>query len=155
LLHHPAILIQVCESATKQSVFVLFSTIGILGWVDTVMPFSYYLAITLVLTVCCFAEMHRGLRLNKSLSALILAAAFLSAAGVFFIQYLIWSPVGSPVIYNLQGRYLIPLLIAAGIGVPSSDDSPKMYRYLTLIVVVAQLLTMIQIPRAIFARYYS
>ena len=57
-------------------------------------------------------------------------------------------------IYNLQGRYLIPLLIAAGVGLPSSDDSPTVYRYLTLIVVSAQLLTLVQLPRAIFARYY-
>jgi len=155
LLHHPAILIQVCESAIKQSVFVLFSTIGILGWLDTVMPFTYYLALSLVLMVCCFAELNRGLKIKKSLSALILTAALFSAAGVFFIQYLIWSPVGSPVIYNLQGRYLIPLLIVGGVGLPSSDDSPKTYRYLTLIVVLAQLLTMVQLPRAIFARYYS
>ena len=155
LLHHPAILIQVCESVIKQSVFVLFSAIGILGWLDTVLPLSYYLAISLVLMVCCFAELNRGLKFNKSLSALVLTATFFSAAGVFFIQYLIWSPVGSPVIYNLQGRYLIPLLIAAGVGLPSSDDSPKTYRYLILIIVLAQLLTMVQVPRAIFARYYS
>jgi uncharacterized membrane protein len=105
--------------------------------------------------VCCFAELNRGLKIKKSLSALILTAALFSAAGVFFIQYLIWSPVGSPVIYNLQGRYLIPVLIVGGVGLPSSDDSPKTYRYLTLIVVLAQLLTMVQLPRAIFARYYS
>ncbi len=154
LLHHPAIFIQLCESATKQSAFILFSTIGILGWLDTVMPFSYYFAISLVLMVCCFAEMNRGLKFKKGLSALILTAAFFSAAGVFFIQYLIWSPVGSPVIYNLQGRYLIPSLIAASVGLPSSDDSQTIYRYSTVFVVLAQLLTMVQLPRAILARYY-
>ncbi len=91
----------------------------------------------------------------KCATSFLLCAACAGVLGVFAVEYLIWTPVGVPGIYGVQGRYFIPLMIAAAVGLPQLGNSSKTYERATLIVVAAQLLTCFVLPHVILARYYA
>ena len=52
-------------------------------------------------------------------------------------MYLFWSPVGSPVVHGLQGRYFLPFYWLAWLSIPQiqvSDDAVGRMRWSTLVV---------------------
>ena len=51
-------------------------------------------------------------------------AAFITLSGIFAIEYLIWTPVGNKIIYGVQGRYFIPILLMTS-GMFSFLPTPK------------------------------
>jgi uncharacterized membrane protein len=119
------------------------------------MPSPYYLAMLLVLVAAIVAELAHGPAIPGVATALILGSSFVSIAGVIFIQYLISTPVGGVECYCMQGRYFIPIVIAAAIGLPRLGNSLRAYERFTAIVVLAQLLTIVVLPQVILARYYG
>jgi len=154
LLHHPSIVVTLLASVVHQTGLYLASTVGVLGWLDTVMPASYYLAMLLVLATAILAEVASGRAISRVAVATILFATFVSVAGVFFTSYLMFSPVGATGLYGVQGRYFIPLIIAAAVGLPCLRNSQRFCERATAIVVLAQLLTVAVLPHVIMARYY-
>lgn len=155
VLHHPGIVGSLLSYAAQHTVEYIAGVIGYMGWLDTLMPALYYLAMILVLAMAAIAEMSHGPRLAKSVTVLLMAAGFAGVAAVFIVEYLIWSPVGAPGIYGVQGRYFIPLVIVAAVGLPRLGDSLKDYQRITAIVVAAQLITAVVLPQVIMARYYG
>lgn len=154
LLHHPSIVATLLGSVVHQTGLHLASTVGVLGWLDTIMPAPYYLAMLLVLVVAATGEFANGRAISRVAVVLILFATIVSVAGVFFTSYLMFSPVGAMGLYGVQGRYFIPLIIAAAVGLPCLGNSSKYYERATAIVVLAQLLTVAVLPHVIMARYY-
>lgn len=155
LLHHPSIVATLLDSVVHQTGLYLASTVGVLGWLDTIMPAPYYLAMLLVLVIAVLGEFANGRAISRVAVVLILLAAVVSVAGVFFTSYLMFSPVGSRGLYGVQGRYFIPLAIAAAVALPCLGNSPRFCERATAIVVLAQLLTVAVLPHAIMARYYG
>lgn len=155
LLHHPGVAGDLLSYAVHHMVEYIAGVIGYMGWLDTLMPALYYLAMILVLAMAAIAEMAYGPRLAKSVTVLLSAAGVAGVIAVFLVEYLIWTPVGAPGIYGVQGRYFIPLIIAAAVGLPRLGNSLKDYERITAIVVAAQLITVVVLPEVIMARYYS
>jgi uncharacterized membrane protein len=155
LLHHPGIVGDLLGYAAHHTVEYIAGVIGYLGWLDTLMPSLYYLAMILVLALATIAEMAHGPRLAKSVTVLLSAAGVTGVVAVFLVEYLIWTPVGAPGIYGVQGRYFIPLIIAVAVGLPRLGNSVKAYERVTAIVVAAQLITVVVLPQVILARYYG
>jgi uncharacterized membrane protein len=155
LLHHPGIVGGLISYAAQHTAEYIAGVIGYLGWLDTLMPPPYYLAMILLLALAAIAEMAHGPRLAKSVTILLSAAAVAGVAAVFMVEYLIWSPVGAPGIYGVQGRYFIPLMIAVAVGLPRLGNSVKTYERVTAIVVAAQFITVVVLPKVILARYYG
>lgn len=155
LIRHPGLIpVIVWDTLRRHIVGYVAGMIGNLGWIDTPMPFAYYGAMAAVLLLALIGETAAGGRTSGRAIAVILSAAFLATAAVFFVEYLIWTPVGAHIVDGIQGRYLIPLAMAAGIGLPRLIRREGGYRWAALIVVVAQLLTFLYLPRVIIARYY-
>jgi uncharacterized membrane protein len=155
LLHHSHIVVPMLGYLVHHLTYYIAGVIGILGWLDTPMPAPYYLAMMLVLAGAIFAELMRGPAIPRGVTALIFFACLVGIAGVFFIEYLNFTPVGGTDLDGTQGRHLIPLLVAAAAGLPCLINSPKMYARATGIVVLAQLLTVAVLPHVIMARYYG
>ena len=88
--------------------------IGVLGWLDTALPLSFYpaawtmLGIALALTLGRLAPKTSGW---AAVQALVIPLGLICAAGVFLALYLSWSAVGGPVIDGVQGRYLLPIAL--------------------------------------------
>ncbi|HUB53075.1 MAG TPA: DUF2142 domain-containing protein, partial [Terracidiphilus sp.] len=155
LLHHPQILGALWGYFVSHISYYIAAVIGLLGWLDTPMPGPYYLAMILVLLAAMFAEFARGSVNPRRGAAIIFSAAFIGIVGVFFIEYLLFTPVGGTDLNGTQGRHLLPLLIAAAAGVPSISASEKSYKRVTALVVAAQLITVFVLPQVIMARYYG
>jgi uncharacterized membrane protein len=155
LLNHPHIVTALLSSVVHQTGYFIATTVGDLGYLDTPMPAPYYFGMLLVLAIAILAEFADGRDFSRSAVALILCASFFSVAGVFLSSYLLFSPVGSEGLYGVQGRYFIPLAIAAAVGLPCVSYSPKIYERATAIVVLAQLLTVAMLPHVVLARYYG
>lgn len=91
--------------------------VGMLAWMDLILPRPYYQAAWIVVLVAWLlshvpegaarARLHLGL-----VTAVAMAAGM---TGIFMAQFLVWTPVGSPVVHGVQGRYFIPLILC-GIG---------------------------------------
>jgi uncharacterized membrane protein len=155
LLHYPGNVLGLIGYALQHIGEDIAGVIGYLGWLDTLMPGLYYLAMFLVLAMAAIAEMSQGPRIAKSYAILSIVGFFAGVVAVFMVEYLIWTPVGAAAIYGVQGRYFIPLLIAAAVGLPQLDDSAKAYQRLTAMVVAAQIITVVVLPKVIFARFYG
>ena len=155
MLHHPHVVVPLLGYIVHQAAYYIAGVVGILGWLDTLMPAPYYLAMLLVLVAAIVAELARGSTNPRRGDVLIPFAALVGVAGVFFIQYLVFTPVGGTGFYGVQGRHLIPLLVVAAAGTPCLGNSPKTYERATAIVVLAQLLTVAVLPHIITARYYG
>ena len=116
----------------------LKEVIGVFGWLDTAMPQPYYTVMEMILLVTFAGEMVYRSRIRISTTAIILFATLSAVIGVFFIEYLTWSTVGSLSVEGVQGRYLIPLAIAGSIGLPRLIRSDKGYRLATAVIVLSQ-----------------
>ncbi len=154
LFHHPGMVAVLAAYVFRHAAVYFAGMVGVLGWLDTPMPPAYYLAMALVLPAACLAEFARGGKVKRSVTVLLLVSPLAALAAVFLIEYLTWTSVGAPAIYGVQGRYGIPLAIAAGVGLPPLAGSAKISERATAIVVLSQLLTLVCLPQVIMTRYY-
>jgi uncharacterized membrane protein len=85
--------------------------VGVLNWLDLLLPPGFIDGAIVVL----------GLLLAlgwRAVPAAVPVVLMLSAGLVFGALYVTWSPVGSPVVIGVQGRYFLPIAAmgAAGLG---------------------------------------
>jgi uncharacterized membrane protein len=85
--------------------------VGVLGWLDTVLPTAFYTAAYWMLGVALLAPAAYGARAWRGFKALTPVVALVAAAGVFLSLYLAWTSLGVSRIEGVQGRYLIPLAL--------------------------------------------
>ncbi|WP_025885745.1 DUF2142 domain-containing protein [Asaia prunellae] len=88
--------------------------IGVLGWLDTIFPRWFYrvayAAIAASIGFCFYPALrHKELRQTSTGVVVTIVAVLLSVGAVFFSLYVIWTPVGAPVIDGVQGRYFLPI----------------------------------------------
>ena len=85
------------------------SFIGNLGWLDTPLPNIYIGCSILTLLAVSMCDSNK----NVNISIINKLIIFTSIISVIFIicllLYLSWTPVGSPTIDGIQGRYFIPV----------------------------------------------
>jgi uncharacterized membrane protein len=89
---------------------LVYSGIGVLGWLNVILPFWYYVMIFMLLPAIAISENIEKLFLNRRQKLLILVVITLAVVLIFTVSYLTWTPVGKTTIDGLQGRYFIPLL---------------------------------------------
>ncbi|NIE79048.1 DUF2142 domain-containing protein [Asaia sp. As-1742] len=88
--------------------------IGVLGWLDTLFPAWFYrLVYATILATLCFcaypAIRNRALAQNGRTVFVTVLAVLLAVGAVYFSLYVIWTPVGAPIIDGVQGRYFLPI----------------------------------------------
>ncbi len=115
LLLHPH-LVPVLVGTTIQNQwlrhFDLFQTfVGVLGWLDTPLPTSYYAATAVMLLLAVLASLPDRQTLDGVARRLAAGILLLGAIGaVFLLEHLSWSPVGGRVVDGVQGRYFLPIM---------------------------------------------
>lgn len=83
--------------------------IGVLGWLDTVLPRSIIIAyLSLVFTSAVLEDPAKS-GLNIPSKIIVCMVVIFVYIYILTTQYLTFSPHHSPVIHGFQGRYLIPL----------------------------------------------
>lgn len=88
--------------------------IGVLGWLDTVMPRWYYWLVYALVPAVFYTGFVRkknlSLEMQNSYVILItLCCICLSIGAVYFSLYVIWNSVGASIIDGVQGRYFLPI----------------------------------------------
>lgn len=155
LMRNPEIILKLINFLLTTSVATLSSVIGLVGWRDTMVPLLYYPAMMLVLLIAAIAELAGYERSGRCSHLLVFASSTIAAFAIYLIAYLLWSPLGATVIYNVQGRYMLPLAVALGLGLHGHRPSPTTYTRLTAIVISSQILTCVCLPYSIYVRFYS
>ena len=88
------------------------STVGVFGWLDTLLPRAYYDAAWVPFAAAAAAECWGKPREHRTGGRLLLLGVLAATAlGLMLAMYLIWTPVGSDRVDGITGRYLIPLLL--------------------------------------------
>jgi uncharacterized membrane protein len=108
------------RTAWERSYFYLLSTIGLLGWLNVLMPAWIY---SLCIAAFFAAARWPAYGVPSAKPWLLVSWASIIIVGcVCLIQmamYLLWEPVGAPAISGTQGRYFLPILPLAGAMIAS------------------------------------
>lgn len=97
----------------------VFSTIGVLGLLDLLLPLRWYFAWMAGVGVAAAAELFGPWRTDgvRPLGAAAMVAGVLASfEAVLMLQYLNWTSVGLTEIDGVQGRYFLPLLPFLGVA---------------------------------------
>jgi uncharacterized membrane protein len=118
IVHHPLGYAAVCgRTLQREGMAVLISTIGVLGWLDTIVGRGYTAAYFFLLLWMTLNDPDAPGRLAPRARLIAAAAAAASLLGVATSIYMLWEKPGEPYLEGVQGRYALPmaLLIAAAV----------------------------------------
>ena len=87
--------------------------IGKLGWLDTRLPAPLLVAYLAVLAALLFLDAGPRIEVRPWQRGVAGAAVLAAMVLVSASQYAVWTPVGADFIEGLQGRYFLPLALAA------------------------------------------
>ena len=132
--------------------------IGMLGWLDTDLPWNYRIAAIAMLATAAVAA-ALGLRpvaAGTSFRLLIAVGMLIAGAAIFAVQYLSWTAPGANRIEGVQGRYFLPLALPLAALLPplGNGRSARLHRILLAVVLAFPVLTLGVVMRAIVLRYY-
>jgi hypothetical protein len=155
LIAHPFALVAVMANTFIANHEWLWRTvIGHLGWTDAPMPAWYYMAATIAFVFAVIAPGNRGPILRPALLAIVTLAGLITATCL--VLYLSWTPVDSPRINGLQGRYILPVLPLVGWLAPAYR--PRLEQTLARAwypVLIFPVVTLAALPSVIMERYYG
>jgi uncharacterized membrane protein len=107
--HHPIAYTDIlCRSLATQSISMVNSSIGILGWLDTPMPrifFDLYPLALAAILLTCEEQIPLPVRPRAIAAGVLIACIVL----IVTANYLVWNKIGQSPIIGLQGRYFLPL----------------------------------------------
>lgn len=124
----PAAQLQVLEADPTRAVTLVARTlaqdtwiwrhmIGVLGWLNIVLPswvYSMWIGVLALVTLGLLVEAGPG----PGLAMAALLGIGLSAWAIMLAQYLGWTEVGATIITGVQGRYFLPLLPFLTVAIP-------------------------------------
>jgi hypothetical protein len=137
--------------------FYLYSFIGILGWLDTVLPeFSYFLYFGMLFFIAIF-DSRDDISLTLKQKSIMGLIIFLVTFGIFTSLYLIWNVVGAKMIEGPSGRYFIPIspLIFLLLYNNLNILNEKLITYGKIILIALLSYILFKTAQVIFLRYYS
>lgn len=132
--------------------------IGVLGWLDVVLPGWLYVLWAGALGSAVGADMfwrrEPGPVAARGGGIFALACIMFSIFGIYLSQYLSWTPVGENFIGGIQGRYFLPLLPILVLSLPRLPRVAVMGAVLTVPAIAACLLGAVVLPGIIVRHYY-
>ena len=159
LLSEPRRILAVAGETLRQMLGgYMHSFVGVLGWLDTLLPAAYYRIAWPMLGVAALATLlgTRAPMAARAGPGWILASVAASCAGIFGILYLTWSPVGGPVVQGVQGRYFLPLAMLLAVAMPmlGTNRLAPLRRLLVAAIAVFPAYSLGTALSAVVARYY-
>ncbi len=121
LLAHPLLLVTLSlETIVKDFWSTCREMVGVLGSLELVLPPCLYVFAWCGLAAAALADVTNRERtwpqaLDSALTLVVLCSGVLLT---YLTMYLIWTQVGYPTIDGVQGRYLLPLLLAGLFALP-------------------------------------
>jgi hypothetical protein len=159
LLADPARLIWLPATTIAHDPWLLRQAIGILGWLNLLLPDALYQAWMAALPCAVLADLLAPRQPNRVGRALLLPAAILAAIlaaiwAIYFSQYLTWTAVGLDHIEGPTGRYFLPLVPLLGLALPTFGGWPRLRLLATAIPVLAAAAGLAVLPALVVGAYY-
>jgi uncharacterized membrane protein len=157
VLHHPFKFIGLFFHWHFYAIVIkMYEFIGILGWLDVILPSYYYkLAYCIFFLTILYILSFNSEKLKLRLA--ILFSAFLSFLAIMAAQYITWTALESPYLGGLQSRYFIPVIpfMALGIAGFRKEQPMKNWQVAVFIpVVIFPLITQFIMIHKFILRYY-
>jgi hypothetical protein len=155
LLADPARLIWLPATTIAHDPWLLRQAIGILGWLNLLLPDALYQAWMAALPCAVLADLLAPRQPNRWGRALLLPAAILVAIwAIYFSQYLTWTAIGLDRIEGPTGRYFLPLVPLLGLALPTFGLWPRLRLLAAAIPVLAAAAGLAVLPVLVVGAYY-
>jgi uncharacterized membrane protein len=128
--------------------------VGVLGWLDLMLPQWVYISYLAVLCAVALADKGQGRPLGHSERALLAAIWVGMALVIVTIQYVTSSSLMSPHVYGVQGRYFIPMAIP-GLMILYTRKSAVSEKWISAAVMLFCLSVLARTGMSVIQRYYS
>jgi uncharacterized membrane protein len=147
----------IAETLSVFSVIYRITFIGMLGWMDVVLPDTYRWAAYAMLGLASLACVLAGRGVAPARDVVItLAAAGAATLAIFAAQYLTWTPVGAMRVEGVQGRYFLPVALIAGAALESrSGRAPAITQIVAWPVLLFPVVTIVVSVHRVVLRYYA
>ena len=134
--------------------FYIQSTIGIFGWLDTPLPSIFYYGFA-VLFGMVIAKIIKNSRQRTPIGLVVLMTCIFigTIAGIMYYFYIYGTPVASPFVDSLQGRYILPILPFLILALSGWTNIALRYKKITMILLSFMFIGLMS--QSIFLRYYD
>lgn len=85
----------------------LHQFIGILGWVDTPLPWLFVIAYSIAILIVALGDNNPSIKISSQYKLGLVIVVVFGTIVLSSLAYL-WNPIGAKIIGGLQGRYFIP-----------------------------------------------
>ena len=114
IFEHPWDFFKIIIFTVKRELILwLAMFVGILGWIDTVLPLAVYYTFYPFLLAVALWDNHPHILLSLSGRLVALAVFGFTFIALLTSLYLYWNRLQAPLIQGLQGRYLTPISLLA------------------------------------------
>jgi len=114
IFEHPGDYFEIIVFTAKRELFLwLAMFVGILGWIDTVLPTAVYYTFFPFLLAVALWDTHPQIVLSLSGKLVALVVFALVFIALLTSLYLYWNRLQAPLIQGLHGRYLTPVSLLA------------------------------------------
>lgn len=145
----------VLRTLRTHAVFYFDSFVGLLGWLDTSLPRSFYRLAGLILAISLWLSTGRSRHDMVWRQAAIPLAMAGCVVLVFLSIYLTFSTVRSPTIDGVQGRYFIPVLMLLSCFASPGGLSGKFSGIAGWAVMLFPALSLAVTLRSVLMRYHA
>lgn len=120
---------------------IIITMIGVLGWQDTSLDFLTYMLYPVLIILSVISEKKSDFNFEKWQLYLLSFDIIISICLIYTTLYLMWSEVGAPLVYGLNGKYFIPLmlpflLLFYGKKSIKSSENVKLFIYIAVILIL-------------------
>lgn len=131
--------------------------IGVLGWLDLTLPLFYYNLTYAVFVLGFVASFKRDNWNNIWLRIVLILCVIATLVGVLTAQYVTWTPLDSPTLDGMQGRYFLPIYPFLALALSTSVQNTRwlnMRSVFFILVILFPLYTTIITTHQLNKRYY-
>lgn len=152
VLYHPIFCIKtIIRTIEVNYKFYFQSFIGVLGWLDTILP-DYLINSYAFLLIAAGAFSKNEKIIKRRTKVIIVLVAILISLLVILALYVTFTAVGKPIVDGVQGRYFIPsaLLILLSFEFKKMEN----IRYFNVICIVYAIFALSTTEIILFNRYF-
>lgn len=135
---------------------ILITMVGVLGWQDTRLDFLTYILYPALIIFAVILERRTDFEFKMWQNIIILGDIILSFFFIFTTLYLMWSRVGSSIIFGLSGKYFIPVMMPLLLLFHNRIHLQEKYQDIAKIVIFsAVILILISSDLSLIHRFYD
>lgn len=156
ILSNPIIYLKIlAKTFIVKTLRIFITMVGVLGWQDTRLDFMTYILYPILIFLSIFSENKGDFKFKIWQIFLIFTDVVVSVVLIFTNMYIMWSKVASPIIFGLNGKYFIPLMLPLLLLFYNMKVNLKDENQIKLLIYVALILILISSDLSLIYRFYG